>query len=147
MLRHEVATKQIVCPVCGIEAATITTDHCCSECNAVLQWFQKRLVVSSYRPIDRISLTSSFAGDLATDSLDFIEIVCDLERDFDVAISGEEALKITNIGDAVARVRQAGATELTLTIAHDAPRRGLRIAPAGLIDQLSKIFGKIRKPR
>ncbi|WP_152101006.1 acyl carrier protein [Lacipirellula parvula] len=147
MLRQEVVTNQLDCPVCGAAAATLTADQCCGACDAILEWFQTRLTLIGYQPLSRVSLASSFAGDLTVDSLDLVEIVCDLEQDFDVAISGNDALRITTIGDAIACVRRNSTVMAPPDVALDSPRLGLRVAPAGLMVQLSKIFARSRRPR
>lgn len=94
------------CPVCGATATTLSIDRCCGECQAVLQWFQSRLDLVGYRPTESISLESSFASDLAIDSLDLVEIICDLEHDFDVSVSGNDAINIGTVGDAIACVHR-----------------------------------------
>ena len=147
MPRHDPAVYQSICPICGQSALTLTADHCCGECDAVLHWFQNRLDLVGYRPLARISLGSSFAGDLAIDSLDLIEIICDLEHDFDLAISGNDAILITTVGDAVACIRRGGAVGAAFDIGCDAPRWGLRAAPSNLRHRLSNLLGRIRKPR
>ena len=143
MLQNRASARASTCPVCGATATTLTIDRCCGECHGVLQWFQNRLDLVGYQPSQRVSLESSFAGDLAIDSLDLVEIICDLEHDFDVAVTGNDAINIGTVGDAVACVRRVNNVEAV----YDAPRRGLLVAPAGLRVQLSKIFTRIRRPR
>jgi acyl carrier protein len=147
MLRNGALVRESTCPVCGRAAATLTFDRCCGECNDVLQWFQNRLDLVGYRPTDRISLASSFAGDLAVDSLDLVEIICDLEHDFDVVISGNDAIHIGTVGDAVACVRHVAMPAPPVDIVSASPRRGLQVAPARLRVGLSQIFARIRRPR
>ena len=139
--------RESLCRVCGETASTFTIDRCCGDCNAVLQWFQNRLDLVGYRPSERISLASSFAGDLSIDSLDLVEIICDLEHDFDVAVSGNDAIHIGTVGDAIACVRHVGNVAPEIEVICDAHRRGLQVAPAGLRVQLSKIFTRIRRQR
>lgn len=146
MVQSSARACEAACPVCKQTGKTVSLDTCCGECAAVLQWFQNRLELVGYRPSLRISLTSSFAGDLAIDSLDFVEIVCDLERDFKVVVLGSDAIQIATVGDAVACVRRMGqAQEALVEVA--APRRRLPVAPAGLRVQLSKILAQVRRPR
>ncbi|GIW50506.1 MAG: acyl carrier protein [Anoxybacillus sp.] len=47
------------------------------------------------------TLESSFKEDLGADSLDVVELVMELEDEFDMEISDEEAEKIVTVGDAV----------------------------------------------
>lgn len=48
-----------------------------------------------------ISLQSSFKDDLGADSLDVVELVMELEDEFDMEISDEDAEKINTVGDVV----------------------------------------------
>jgi len=48
-----------------------------------------------------ITMESSFRDDLEADSLDVVELVMELEDEFDIEIADEEAEKINTVGDAV----------------------------------------------
>lgn len=48
-----------------------------------------------------VKLEASFKEDLGADSLDVVELVMELEDEFDMEISDEDAEKITTVGDAV----------------------------------------------
>ncbi|KKI92573.1 acyl carrier protein [Bacillus sp. SA1-12] len=48
-----------------------------------------------------VKLESSFKDDLGADSLDVVELVMELEDEFDMEISDEDAEKISTVGDAV----------------------------------------------
>ena len=49
----------------------------------------------------KIEETSSFVNDLGADSLDVVEFVMEVEKEFDITIPDEEAAKLTTVGDAV----------------------------------------------
>lgn len=49
----------------------------------------------------QVTLEASFVDDLDADSLDVVELVMELEDEFDMEIADEEAEKITTVGDAV----------------------------------------------
>lgn len=49
----------------------------------------------------QVALTSSFKEDLGADSLDVVELVMELEDEFDLEISDEDAEKITTVGEVV----------------------------------------------
>lgn len=50
---------------------------------------------------DKVKLESSFKEDLGADSLDVVELVMELEDEFDLEISDEDAEKINTVGDVV----------------------------------------------
>ncbi|SET83811.1 acyl carrier protein [Salinibacillus kushneri] len=49
----------------------------------------------------KVTMEASFSDDLEADSLDVVELVMELEDEFDMEISDEEAEKIATVGDAV----------------------------------------------
>ncbi|MBH0229240.1 acyl carrier protein [Halobacillus yeomjeoni] len=49
----------------------------------------------------KVTMEASFKEDLEADSLDVVELVMELEDEFDTEISDEEAEKINTVGDAV----------------------------------------------
>ncbi|KIL44854.1 acyl carrier protein [Jeotgalibacillus soli] len=52
-----------------------------------------------------IKLEASFKEDLGADSLDVVELVMELEDEFDMVISDEDAEKIGSVGDAVTYIQ------------------------------------------
>ena len=50
---------------------------------------------------DKVSEDTSFINDLGADSLDTVELVMELEDEFDLSIPDEEAEKIRTVGDAI----------------------------------------------
>ncbi|WP_368654783.1 acyl carrier protein [Ornithinibacillus sp. 4-3] len=50
---------------------------------------------------DQVTMEASFADDLDADSLDVVELVMELEDEFDLEIADDEAEKIATVGDAV----------------------------------------------
>ncbi|MGM8214437.1 acyl carrier protein [Bacillaceae bacterium W0354] len=49
----------------------------------------------------KVTREASFKDDLEADSLDVVELVMELEDEFDLEISDEDAEKIVTVGDAV----------------------------------------------
>jgi len=52
----------------------------------------------------KITLEASFKDDLEADSLDVVELVMELEDEFDLEISDDDAEKIATVGDAVSYI-------------------------------------------
>ena len=50
---------------------------------------------------DKVNEETSFITDLGADSLDTVELVMELEDEFDLSIPDEEAEKIRTVGDAI----------------------------------------------
>ncbi|UOQ47909.1 acyl carrier protein [Gracilibacillus caseinilyticus] len=50
---------------------------------------------------EKVTLEASFKDDLEADSLDVVELVMELEDEFDMEIADEDAEKIATVGDAV----------------------------------------------
>lgn len=55
---------------------------------------------------DQIKPEASFVEDLGADSLDIVELIMGIEEEFDVEIPDEDAEKLTNVGEALAYVKQ-----------------------------------------
>ncbi|GIN70505.1 acyl carrier protein [Bacillus sp. J14TS2] len=49
----------------------------------------------------KVTLEASFKDDLGADSLDVVELVMELEDEFDMEISDDDAEKIATVGDTV----------------------------------------------
>jgi acyl carrier protein len=58
---------------------------------------------------EKVSETTSFINDLGADSLDTVELVMELEDEFDLSIPDEEAEKIKTVGDAVKYIEEHSA--------------------------------------
>ena len=50
---------------------------------------------------DKVKLDSTLTDDLAADSLDLVELVMNIEEEFDIHIPDEEAENISSVGDLV----------------------------------------------
>ncbi|ETP68613.1 acyl carrier protein [Planococcus glaciei] len=53
-----------------------------------------------------VKLEASFTGDLGADSLDVVELVMELEDEFDMEISDEDAEGMATVGDAVTYIEK-----------------------------------------
>ena len=64
------------------------------------------------KPKEEITPEKSFINDLGADSLDTVELMMDIEDEFDLSIPEEEAQKLSTIGDAIKYVQEhAGKSE------------------------------------
>ena len=55
---------------------------------------------------EQITEDTHFVNDLQSDSLDMAELVIDLEEEFDMSISDEEAQEIETVGEAVEYIHE-----------------------------------------
>lgn len=49
----------------------------------------------------KVTESASFVNDLGADSLDVVEFVMEVEKEFNITIPDEEATKLSTVGDAV----------------------------------------------
>ncbi|MEQ6387794.1 acyl carrier protein [Bacillaceae bacterium S4-13-58] len=56
----------------------------------------------------KVIMEASFKEDLEADSLDVVELVMELEDEFDMEISDDDAEKINTVGDAVNYINSRG---------------------------------------
>ena len=56
-----------------------------------------------------VTEAASFTNDLGADSLDTVELIMGIEREFDIQIAEEDAEKITTVGEAIAHIEAAKA--------------------------------------
>ncbi|MDL2262098.1 acyl carrier protein [Bacteroidales bacterium OttesenSCG-928-I21] len=49
---------------------------------------------------------ASFTNDLGADSLDTVELIMEFEKEFEIAISDQDAEKIATVGDAISYMEE-----------------------------------------
>jgi acyl carrier protein len=66
-------------------------------------------IVASQLGVDKEKVTpeTSFVNDLGADSLDTVELVMELEEEFDIDIPDDAAEKIETVGQAIKFIEQA----------------------------------------
>ena len=66
-------------------------------------------IVSEQLGVDKakISRETSFVNDLGADSLDTVELVMELEEEFDISIPEDSAEKIQRVGEAIDYIEKA----------------------------------------
>ena len=62
--------------------------------------FRKTAADSLAKPIEEITTNASFADDLDADSLDLVQLVMDLEEEFDITVDEDELEGIKTVGQA-----------------------------------------------
>ena len=55
----------------------------------------------------QVTPEASFTGDLGADSLDTVELIMELEKEFNRSIPDDQAEKIATVGDAIAYIENA----------------------------------------
>ncbi|MDD4738842.1 MAG: acyl carrier protein, partial [Bacteroidales bacterium] len=55
----------------------------------------------------QVTPEASFTGDLGADSLDTIELIMEIEKEFGISIPDDQAEKITTVGDAIAHIENS----------------------------------------
>ena len=66
-------------------------------------------IVSTQLGVDKekVTLETSFVNDLGADSLDTVELVMELEEEFDINIPDDAAEKIQKVGQAIEFIEKA----------------------------------------
>jgi acyl carrier protein len=59
---------------------------------------------------DKIKKESNFVNDLGADSLDTVELVMELEEEFDINIPDDAAEKIQTVGEAIGHIESSTET-------------------------------------
>ena len=64
-------------------------------------------LIAEYLGVDRVEVVpnAAFIDDLSADSLDIVELVMGLEKEFNLEISDEDAERISKVQDAIDYVR------------------------------------------
>jgi acyl carrier protein len=98
------------CSVCGKMAAVDPSypngDSCCPSCGQLLWWFRDRLSHHAGVAPERITLSTTFGADIGADSLDIVELVMELEKQFELTIPDNDAERIKTVADAIRYIDQ-----------------------------------------
>ena len=65
-----------------------------------------KVIIVDKLGVDESEVTpnATFTNDLGADSLDTVELIMELEKEFNITIPDDQAEKITTVGDAIAYV-------------------------------------------
>ena len=77
-------------------------DACCPACGQLLWWFRDQLKRETLDP------NLEWVADLGFDSLDSVELVMELEEEFNLSIPDEDTGRIRTIADAIRYIREHG---------------------------------------
>lgn len=55
----------------------------------------------------KVTPEANFTSDLGADSLDTVELIMELEKEFNISIPDDQAEKIATVGDAIAYIENA----------------------------------------
>ena len=95
-----------VCPICGgesrIEPSFPAGDSPCPRCGHLLWWFQQRIGDHN----TTITAELQFIEDLKKDSMDIVEMMMEMEDEFDFSLPDEEYQSIRTVGDLIRRIRE-----------------------------------------
>ena len=70
--------------------------------NMLIEERLKEIIIKQFGEGEKpVTLESSFVNDLVADSLDIVELVMELEDEFNVNIPDEDAQKMQTVGDVV----------------------------------------------
>ncbi len=85
-----------------MEPSFPTGDVPCPRCGHLLWWFQQRI------GDENITITAElrFIEDLKKDSMDIVEMMMELEDEFDLSLPDEEYGSIRTVGDLIRRIRE-----------------------------------------
>lgn len=97
------------CPICGtlsnLEPAFPGGDAVCPACGQLVWWFRDRLGEQLAQALEALSVDESFTS-LGIDSLEVVEVVMELEEEFDITIPDEEIERMQTLADVIRYLRQ-----------------------------------------
>ena len=97
------------CPLCGaisnLEPAFPGGDAVCPACGQLVWWFRDRLGERLAQILESLSLDVSLTA-LGLDSLEAVELVMELEEEFDIQIPDAASERIQSIADLIRYLRQ-----------------------------------------
>jgi len=79
------------------ESSTAWEDRSVSVEERVINIVSEHLAVAK----EKLARSTSFIEDIGADSLDIVELIMELEEEFDIQIPDDEAQKIKTVGEAV----------------------------------------------
>ena len=72
----------------------------------MLEKIQAMLAEALNLPIEKVTPDAKIVDDLGADSLDVVEFVMEVEKEFDITIPDDAAAKLVTVGDAVKYIEE-----------------------------------------
>jgi acyl carrier protein len=95
-----------LCPICGkmaaLEASSGSRDVPCPSCGHLLWWIRDRLGITG----DLLETLRWARDEIGEDSLDLVELVMELEEEFEVTIPDHEAENCRTIEDLIRLIQR-----------------------------------------
>jgi acyl carrier protein len=95
--RNRVASLLRIVTVCGRPALAWEESVVASVEERVIELVCENLGVNK----EQVTRSSSFIEDMGADSLDIVELVMELEEEFEITIPDDQAEKIKTVGEAI----------------------------------------------
>ena len=103
--------EPVVCPLCGevcsLEISDPAGDAVCPSCGQLVWWFRDRLQQQGVATGDE-PLEQWVNDELPVDSVTFVEMVMELEEQFDINMPLEAAERINSVADVIRWMRDNG---------------------------------------
>ena len=90
--------------VCGVMTVMVTTKKFNKNKGKKMTTFEKVKKIVAEKlgvPEEKVTESAAFVNDLGADSLDVVEFVMEVEKEFDITIPDDAAAKLEKVGDAV----------------------------------------------
>jgi acyl carrier protein len=92
-----VASELRIVTVCGAACTRLEESDVASVEERVIELVCENLGVNK----EQVTRSSSFIEDMGADSLDIVELVMELEEEFEITIPDDQAEKIKTVGEAI----------------------------------------------
>ncbi len=90
--------------VCGVMTVMVATKKFNKNKGKKMTTFEKVKKIVAEKlgvPEEKVTESAAFVNDLGADSLDVVEFVMEVEKEFDITIPDDAAAKLEKVGDAV----------------------------------------------
>jgi acyl carrier protein len=95
--------------VCGVMTVMVKTKKFNKNKGKKMTTFEKVKKIVAEKlgvPEEKVTESAAFVNDLGADSLDVVEFVMEVEKEFDITIPDDAAAKLEKVGDAVKYIEE-----------------------------------------